>query len=189
MSEPKTYVSELMLRARVAAAGGVPPGGTACDRCTGDCCRLFTLPFSPAELERRMLDVQADIDAGGISADRACDTIQMATMAAFVGEVTPDQHTRHAALEPDFPWAEHKTEPTYWYTCRNLLPNGNCGIYAVRPAVCRTYPNKGQCLYAGCTWQAARSGPGAGECVGAREFAEREYRRELARMDEAASWR
>lgn len=39
-----------------------------------------------------------------------------------------------------------------YYDCRNLQANGDCGIYARRPAMCRAFPNGQPCDKRGCTY-------------------------------------
>jgi len=41
-----------------------------------------------------------------------------------------------------------------YYDCRHLSPEGDCRIYAARPAMCRAYPNGQPCQKAGCTFVA-----------------------------------
>ncbi len=41
------------------------------------------------------------------------------------------------------------------YSCRHLLGNGDCGIYAQRPNMCSAYPYGHRCHLAGCTSSAA----------------------------------
>src|SRR6185369_5339410 len=48
-------------------------------------------------------------------------------------------------------------QPRWWYSCRNLLPSGDCGIYSSRPQMCRAYPYDEGCQYAACTWKTARA--------------------------------
>jgi uncharacterized protein len=51
---------------------------------------------------------------------------------------------RPLEIDPDGGW---------WYTCRHLQPNGDCGIYESRPLMCSDYPyNGGKCEFEGCTW-------------------------------------
>lgn len=44
----------------------------------------------------------------------------------------------------------------HYYTCKNLLPNGDCGIYQTRPVLCSAYPYGRTCRYSDCTWDAVR---------------------------------
>lgn len=48
-----------------------------------------------------------------------------------------------------------------FYTCKNLLTNGDCGIYETRPKMCREYPHYGRagalCRYSTCTWSRYRA--------------------------------
>lgn len=44
-----------------------------------------------------------------------------------------------------------------FYTCRNLKPNGDCGIYDTRPRMCRDYPYGSPCRYTDCASTCART--------------------------------
>lgn len=45
----------------------------------------------------------------------------------------------------------------HFYTCKNLLDDGRCGVYATRPRMCADYPYGKRCDYAQCTWAAVKS--------------------------------
>ena len=69
------------------------------DRCTGHCCRRFSLPMSPRELRRR--------------ADTLTDGPQVRDMVIYLGyQRTGKQHR-------DYPesWAKEKR---HYYTCKKL---------------------------------------------------------------------
>jgi Fe-S-cluster containining protein len=101
------------------------------DRCTGHCCKRFTLPYSPEELVAYK--------------DRLLESDVVVPMVTFL-EVS----TLHAD-GIDYPDA-----PRWWYTCKNLLPDGNCGIYETRPRMCWDYPYESTCQYVDCTWEAGK---------------------------------
>lgn len=102
------------------------------DRCTGHCCRRFTLPFTPTGILQR----RSQMEDGDLVAD----------MVIPIG------------FSCDAPSGEVLGEPCWWYTCCHLLPSGDCAIYESRPEVCRSYPYGSPCKYPGCTWAAARAG-------------------------------
>jgi Fe-S-cluster containining protein len=39
----------------------------------------------------------------------------------------------------------------HWYGCRHIQLNGDCGIYATRPSLCRSYPDGRECGFEDCT--------------------------------------
>jgi len=91
-------------------------------RCTGHCCRDFSLPFSPGELRRRVIF------------EGLLDGEQIADMVIYLG-------WRACVFKKD----GHR------YTCRHLINGRDCGIYETRPVMCRDYPYGGRCKYEGCT--------------------------------------
>lgn len=103
------------------------------DRCTGHCCKAFTLPYDPKELREKTL-------AGKFSDGDE----KVADMVIYLG---------FAELPPNGP-AHHNTHglPDHWYTCKNLTPEGNCAIYEDRPRLCRDFPYKAPCPYPACEW-------------------------------------
>lgn len=44
----------------------------------------------------------------------------------------------------------------YRYRCVHLQEDGNCGIYEIRPTMCRDYPYDKGCTFDGCTWDKVR---------------------------------
>jgi len=56
-------------------------------------------------------------------------------------------------------WGNEIRPEQQMYTCRNLLPSGDCDIYEHRPKMCRDYPsyNGGRCGYKDCDWRAMKS--------------------------------
>ena len=46
------------------------------------------------------------------------------------------------------------------YRCKHFDAKAKvCTIYEIRPAMCRDYPGKTGCNFAGCTWKSARRKP------------------------------
>lgn len=115
-------------------------------RCSGHCCKRFFLPLSPAELEKAVEAVQRKergepyvwIDRYGqerglFGTKQDIETIT--DMVIVVEEKLVDG------------------DRSYFYTCKNLQPNGDCGIYETRPRMCSDYPyGKHPCPYPGCTF-------------------------------------
>jgi len=96
-------------------------------RCTGHCCRDFSLPYFPDEFKRRHKHI--------------VDGVQIYRMVIYIGI----GHLNHAGQRV-------KYYPRY--TCRNYNSDKKeCEIYEDRPAMCRDYPYRGQtCTYPGCTF-------------------------------------
>ena len=130
------------------------------DRCTGHCCRAFTLPWSPAELQVLLADYRrwrrlGLPPKGGRKLLR--DVQKITDMIIHLGRFpaaewpAPYRPEVRAGVPPD---EGHRD----FYTCRHLLPDGNCGDYERRPQVCRDFPYRHPCQYAPCTWRKGREG-------------------------------
>lgn len=108
------------------------------NRCTGHCCRDFAIPFSPEQL-RQQYDAWrsgADSDAAG------------ANIRADIHLIAPMVRLTRTKGEG--------AQRTYHYRCVHLEENGDCGIYPIRPQMCRSFPDDKGCSFAGCTWAAVR---------------------------------
>ena len=106
------------------------------DRCTGHCCRRIFLPFN----------TRAEILASG---DKDAKQISEMVIPLEDQYVAPDGM-------PVF------LDKGLFFTCNNLLPNGDCGIYQTTPgppAMCSNYPDGYRCHVPGCQWTEARSMP------------------------------
>ncbi len=146
------------------------------DRCTGHCCRAFTLPGSPAELVRMLWawllswgDEPSGYDEHYQSAlvvysddgerhryQWPQDIEVIATMAIHLGafRANPVSPMDGEGAEGD------GGEPMHFYTCRHFDPaTSNCTIYASRPRMCIEYPYGRRCHYVDCAWAAARREP------------------------------
>lgn len=93
-------------------------------RCTGHCCKEFTLPSYPKIRQRARM---GDDDARHV-----------------LDLIIPLGGTTH----------NRSGERIYIYTCKELQPNGDCGIYAERPHMCRDYPYGRPCEQPACTMNA-----------------------------------
>lgn len=128
------------------------------DRCTGHCCRAFVLPVSPDERWRDLwawLQRGEDGDGGQWFDDEGERHLPHGEIAQIASMVVP------LGRFPYPPGVAHNQrpdgdEPVWWYTCSNLRPDGNCGIYATRPDMCRDYPYGRVCQYTDCAWSAAK---------------------------------
>lgn len=99
------------------------------DRCTGACCKDFTLKYSPEEFEAKKNDLQ--------------DGLQIAGMIVYLGKYA----------ETDM--IDNDPSDQHHYTCRNF-DGKDCTIYDTRPRMCRTYPNGDPCRYRDCQWEQVR---------------------------------
>lgn len=111
------------------------------DRCTGQCCRYFSL--GPPEMIAAR--IEKDLAQGG---EEAIDAQKVKDLLIYRGYFTNP-------LNEDI-------EPGHWYTCRHFVVDddyvGYCSIYETRPQMCHHYPNGSACAYAkaGCTWDFAK---------------------------------
>ena len=96
------------------------------ERCTGHCCRVFHLPYSPEEMEAKKSTIQ--------------DGEFIADMIILLGK---------GKSWPDCPSSELGGE-SYFYTCKHF-DGTNCTAYEKRPNMCRLYPYGNACKYEGCT--------------------------------------
>lgn len=111
---------------------------TACTiGCGGKCCRDFTLPFAPDEIE-----AQAHVrGAGGpLRWGEENEAWLLSGCLVYLGERSSPPGSRIDGPEP----------PTHHYACRHLGRDGLCRVYEQRPPVCRDYPYGSRCRYAGC---------------------------------------
>lgn len=123
-------------------------------RCGGDCCRRFTLPWGPGQL-RAAFTTWRDSNGrastwfdpvAGVSVPMIADIGQIAPMLRWLGRSAVGVTGVRGDAVAD------------WYTCSNLTPGGECGIYPDRPRMCRGYPYGRPCIYPGCASEAARCG-------------------------------
>ena len=131
----------------------------AASRCTGHCCEVFSLPFSPDEL--RTAYHRWKINAGNtkpipMAGNETTKTIfadiyLIAPMVKYLGFRTAPMK---AVVQNGRPRAAH------YYTCKNFdKKTRKCTIYEIRPQMCREYPYGRGCNYAACTWKSRRRKP------------------------------
>ncbi len=122
------------------------------DRCTGDCCRAFTLSITYGELLRGYdswrFGGRTCIRHGGGQRGIPTDVHLVAPMIRPLGEFTKNP-VSGAVFD----------QPTQLYTCVHLTTNSDCGIYDRRPDICRIYPNGRKCHFPGCTWDHVKTLP------------------------------
>lgn len=137
-------------------------------RCRGDCCRAFTIcvntvgSVSPALLKRMGEAwgeyISADPDQQDDVLERWKDNLVpmshdsdiVADMVVFLGEFT--HHPVVGSLVDE-------GRPAHFYSCKNLQPNGDCGIYEDRPKLCRDFGRFEPCPYPTCACRPLLTGP------------------------------
>lgn len=126
------------------------------DRCSGHCCRSFSLPFSPADIERMRVALAGE-EAWPEDLIYPMDAEVLVPMLVYLGEHANPPHGR---LSPEL---VHPVDGMryHWYTCSHLQENGDCGIYAERPSMCSLYPYEKGCKWLDCEWDAAKLVPDA----------------------------
>ena len=102
-----------------------PPDGSSDlrTRCTGNCCRQFSLEYPYREVLADYARFQADPASARIP-----DIATIAPMLVSLGEVRGQE----------------------LFTCANLSKEGNCQIYETRPKMCRDFPGPDPCPYRNC---------------------------------------
>lgn len=121
-------------------------------RCTGHCCRAFALPTTTDEelaWQPTLFRMAERGDPLPKGARLFVDGDVVAKMVIPLGVFS-----RNPLLPPGPP----DSDPAMFYTCKNLLPNGDCNVYRTRPAVCRGFPYRDEpCTFPGCTRRCAPS--------------------------------
>lgn len=120
------------------------------DRCKGECCRSFSLPYSPEDLGRMRAALASEGEEWPEGLDYPQDAPTLLSMLVYLGAHTnsPVARMRPEDVRPE------GFELRHWYTCTHLQPNGDCGNYENRPAMCSLYPYEGVCRWADCEWEA-----------------------------------
>lgn len=121
-------------------------------RCSGHCCRDFTLPYSPENLQKfyeeerskysKYLKMITNSDKKFEEGLKYFRTNQylVPTMVVFLGTLAVDYN------------GELMPHDLHHYTCKNLnVETGDCMDYKHRPEMCRNFPDRGSCPYKECT--------------------------------------
>ena len=93
-------------------------------RCTGHCCRGFALEYPYERVRADYARWQAG-DREGLIPDIAQIYPMLQPLGVFRGQEL--------------------------FTCKHLQANGDCGIYATRPQMCRDFPGDRPCPYRNCS--------------------------------------
>lgn len=94
-------------------------------RCTGHCCRGFSLERSWKDVQFELQKTQDDPE--------------------YVSSI-PDILLIGKMLIPLGTFRKQEL-----FTCRHLSKEGNCGIYLSRPKMCRDFPGPSPCPYRNCS--------------------------------------
>lgn len=117
------------------------------DRCTGHCCREFSLPAG-----RDYLAAQAFWWlALGTTVDDLANGLEHAKIASMI---IPSRIAEIGDLLPDGRPAEHRQNV---WTCSHF-DGENCTDYEHRPRMCSAYPYNAPCGFVDCAWDAGRAG-------------------------------
>ena len=101
-------------------------------RCTGGCCKRFTLPGSPDELR-----ADAEAHRRGTPHRWAAEIQRIADMVIYLGFSDRGHNGEPGGYSGE-------ATPKHWYTCAYFDGvSHNCLIYGIRPGMCRDYPAYG----------------------------------------------
>lgn len=106
------------------------------DRCTGHCCRAFTLSYAPDELARL---AKREGPSG--------DAFHVYAMALHIGKfkVNPVSGIEYGAARDVYACLYYDADA------------GDCRGYDERPRMCREYPYGDPCREPDCTWKSAQA--------------------------------
>lgn len=119
-------------------------------RCTGHCCRSFTLPCDWATMiagawywfNTAVPPWAATAYGVAVRNSLAFENgYQIAHMVVPVPD-SAEVHARYRSLLKD---------GLHYYACKNQSPSGDCTIYETRPQMCRNFPYEQPCPFVGCT--------------------------------------
>ena len=126
-------------------------------RCSGHCCKAFTLPYSPDEIWatyqrwRNQGTLQPIMKNGQLGTSGIpIDIFLIAPMLVYKGLMFPP----FKQVRPDEPRIKH-----HIYTCKHFDAKKKCTIYEYRPQMCRDYPYGKSCNYVACTWKERKEKP------------------------------
>lgn len=117
------------------------------DRCTGHCCKAFTIPYSPDELRQAYVDWLEQAQDTGRKQPQ--DIWLIYPMARYLGFMHSPIPSISGANYPE----------AHFYSCKNFdETTGDCTIYEHRPKMCSEYPYGAGCDYGPCSWTEQRRG-------------------------------
>lgn len=147
LAELEALIDGLAAEAEHEKASGV--------RCSGHCCRSFTITTTIERLKECAEYVEA-VKRGDVSVPRPDvlltpteDLLMVSRMLESLGT-----HDRN----PEFPHEPvERAQP--FYRCKNLTGSGDCAIYDRRPKMCSDYAAMFVCQYSVCTGPSRKGGP------------------------------
>lgn len=130
------------------------------DRCTGHCCRDFSLRFSPEELMAAYRRWQSGGRGERLTMSGAPRGVELAEIHLIAPMVVHLGHTERTPrlVNPTDDELIGKPVRGHRYRCKHWDPKtGDCTIYEIRPLMCRDYPGRRECSYAACTWKSRKA--------------------------------
>jgi Fe-S-cluster containining protein len=133
------------------------------DRCTGQCCKSFFLPFSPIEL-RRLYKAALAAEPGDVQVWYREDGTEMRTWYDRNEVLKIGSMVVHLGFFTDRTADKHPTGDVmtdgHYYTCKHFeAATGNCLNYENRPLMCSDFPYSKPCPHEDrCRWDVARAG-------------------------------
>ncbi len=126
-------------------------------RCSGHCCKRFSLPFSWMEVQFFKKAIARGIPKINNPRSKWGGTwdLQSAEFKQVIDMLIPlSSHIEECQFVRRDKYSPMRRHPfdvrQHHYTCR-YFDGVNCTIYENRPPMCRSYPSSGRCDYAGCT--------------------------------------
>lgn len=118
----------------------------SCNRCTGQCCKAFTLsPGSPEEVHKVLMG-NINIDSNSILGKDSKMTLEMVRYIGFYSNVELRSIAGIDLKDRD------NEKKWHFYTCiHHNKETGDCMNYENRPGFCRSFPNERECYYSGCS--------------------------------------
>ena len=117
--------------------------------CNGSCCERFHLPVSYEELKvnyQAWRRKQKQYDWNG---ERKNTTLDIFIIFPMVIPLNDGKPAKYGAATGEATEIE-----TYHYTCKHFdKETRKCGIYDIRPHVCRDFPHGKPCQYEGCKFK------------------------------------
>lgn len=116
-------------------------------RCSGHCCRAFTIPIQPETMEKMRIAVENQ-EKGEPWPNGLWKPNDIHIVATMVRPFGPFHILTPAGDKFRF------DSPQAWYSCKHHdAESGDCRIYDERPEMCREHPYGEECNYVDCTMQ------------------------------------
>lgn len=130
------------------------------DRCTGECCKAFVLNnYTKEELQYSYDQLKLPLEMRWVDPPGRI-VIPVEIKIWWPWMIYLGNYDKHPITGKEYP------EGYDFFTCSQLLPNGDCAVYEQRPHFCRGYGVTIDCEHDCCTWHSGRA---------AREKLKKEY--------------